>query len=86
MHVYPRACLCIIIGRQKVIPWGTSRALNWENKTYKVKRSIRNWAIEEKGNVLEGLLRAREHATSSPGLTGKALGMRLESKEGARER
>ena len=39
-----------------------------------------------KGNVLEGLLRARGRATSSPGLTGKALGMRLESKEGALKR
>ena len=86
MHVYPRACLCIIIGRQKVIPWGTSRALNWENKTYKVKRSIRNWAIEEKGNVLEGLLRAREHATSSPGLTGKALGIDEVGEQGGRAR
>ena len=40
MHVHPRACVCIINET-------TKGGLYWENKTYKVKRSIRNWTIEE---------------------------------------
>ena len=39
--------------------------------------SLRDYYVRE---------RARGRATSSPGLTGKALGMRLESKEGALKR
>ena len=41
MHVRPRAYVCVISEKTKrKIPWRTPRGLNWENKTYKLKRSI----------------------------------------------
>ena len=41
MHVRPRAYVCVINEKTKrKIPWRTPRGLNWENKTYKLKRSI----------------------------------------------
>ena len=40
MSSYAGANVCIICNRPKQIPWRISRGLNWENKTYKLKRSI----------------------------------------------
>ena len=41
MQVHPVAYVCIINEKTKgKFPWKTSRGLNWENKTYKVKRCI----------------------------------------------
>ena len=55
MHVHPPVYVCIINDNNKrQIPWRKSRGLNWENKTYKVKRcinesklddSIKKWAL-----------------------------------------
>ena len=41
MSSYARAYVCITYEKNKrKIPLGTSRGLKWENKTYKLKRSI----------------------------------------------
>ena len=41
MSSYARAYVCITYEKTKEkIPLGTSRGLKWENKTYKLKRSI----------------------------------------------
>ena len=40
MHVHPSTYACNLWQEKRHIPWRTARGLNWESKTYKLKRSI----------------------------------------------
>ena len=42
------SCVCIINEKKRQIPWRTSRGMNWENKTYKLKRSINGVSVLKK--------------------------------------
>ena len=42
------SCVCIINEEKRQIPWRTSRGMNWENKTYKLKRSINGVSVLKK--------------------------------------
>ena len=67
MHVHPLAYVCITyLKAKKQIPWITSRGLNWESKTYKLKRSF--------GNEEEGIKNRHDCGT----ITARLLAVYLE--------
>ena len=47
---YSRAYVCMrnLWKDKRQIPWRTSRGLNWENKTYKLKRSVNGVSVLKK--------------------------------------